>query len=82
MALLKKVMMLLFLTLLSRKGFRSITLVKRPYKIYAKVLVNRLKNLIIGRMVSESQNTFWKVGKFFYSFLIANEAIGYGTKNS
>ncbi|KAA3476450.1 reverse transcriptase [Gossypium australe] len=54
--------------------FRPICLVSSLYKIVAKVLSRRLRE-VIGELVSETQCTFIKMRQFFYGILIANEVI-------
>ena len=70
-----------FLVLLSKKGraeelgdFRPINLLGGLYKLLAKVLANRIKN-VIGRVVSLDQNTFVMGRQILDASLIANEVI-------
>ena len=56
------------------KDFRSISLVGGLYKILAKVLANRLKN-VVGQVVSTSQNVFVEGQQILDVALITNEAV-------
>ena len=56
------------------KDFRSISLVGDLYKLLVKVLANRIKKLM-GKVVSNSQNTFVKGRKILDAMLIANKVI-------
>ena len=70
-----------FLVLLPKKGgaeelgdFRPINLLGGLYKLLAKVLANRIKN-VIGRVVSSDQNAFVRGRQILDASLIANEVI-------
>ncbi|GAU10636.1 hypothetical protein TSUD_419760, partial [Trifolium subterraneum] len=54
--------------------FRPISLVGCLYKILAKVLANRLRQ-VIGSVISESQTAFVKDRQILYGILIANELV-------
>ena len=56
------------------KDFRSISLVGDLYKLLVKVLANRIKKLM-GKVVSNSQNTFVKGRQILDAKLIANKVI-------
>ena len=51
------------------KDFRPISLVESLYKLLAKVLANRLKE-VVGKVISSSQNAFVQRRQIFYSVLI------------
>ena len=70
-----------FLVLIPKKGgaeelgdFRPISLVGGLYKLLAKVLANRIKN-VVGRVVSSDQNAFVMDRQILDASLIANEVI-------
>ena len=70
-----------FLVLIPKKGgaeelgdFRPISLLGGLYKLLAKVLANRIKN-VIGRVVSSDQNAFVMGRQILDASLIANEVI-------
>ena len=46
------------------KDFRPISLVGSLYKLWAKVLANRLKR-VVGKVVSKFQNPLWREDKFW-----------------
>jgi hypothetical protein len=56
------------------RDFRPISLVGGIYKIIAKVLANRL-SLVLGSIISNSQNVFVKGQKISDLVLIANECL-------
>ena len=56
------------------KDFRPISLVGGMYKIIAKLLANRL-GVVLGKIVSPSQNAFVKGRQILDSVLIANECL-------
>ena len=70
-----------FLVLIPKKGgaedlkdFRPISLVGSLYKLFAKVLANKLKK-VVGKIDSKSQNAFVEERQILDASLIANEAI-------
>ena len=70
-----------FLVLVPKKGdvedlrdYKPINLVGRLYKLLAKVLANRLKQ-VVGKVVSSSQNAFVEGRQILDAVLIANEAV-------
>ncbi|RVX15984.1 Transposon TX1 uncharacterized 149 kDa protein [Vitis vinifera] len=70
-----------FLVLIPKKGgaeelgdFRPISLVGGLYKLLAKVLANRIKN-VVGKVVSSDQNAFVMDRQILDASLIANEVI-------
>ena len=70
-----------FLVLIPKRGgteelgdFRPISLLGGLYKLLAKVLANRIKN-VIGRVVSSNQNAFVMGRQILDASLIANEVI-------
>ena len=70
-----------FLVLIPKRGgteelgdFRPISLLGGLYKLLAKVLANRIKN-VIGRVVSSDQNAFVMGRQILDASLIANEVI-------
>ena len=56
------------------KDFRPISLVGSVYKILAKVLASRLRNLV-GKVVGHSQHAFIPGRQILDAALIANECI-------
>ena len=70
-----------FLVLVPKKGdvedlrdYKPINLAGRLYKLLAKVLANRLKQ-VVGKVVSSSQNAFVEGRQILDAVLIANEAV-------
>ncbi|CAJ2644025.1 unnamed protein product [Trifolium pratense] len=61
--------------------FRPISLVGSLYKILAKVLANRLRQ-VIGSVISESQTAFVKNRQILDGILIANEIVDEARKSS
>ena len=62
------------------RGFRPISLVNGLYKLLAKVLANRFKE-VVGKVVSLSKKAFVKGRQILDASLIANEAIDLLLKN-
>ena len=56
------------------KDFKPISLVGSLYKLLAKVLANRFKN-VMGKVISEPQNVFVEGRQILDVVLIANEAV-------
>ena len=56
------------------RDFRPISLVGGMYKIIAKLLANRL-SVVLGKIISPSQNAFVKGRQILDSVLIANECL-------
>ena len=61
--------------------FRPISLLGSLYKWRAKVLANRLKN-VVGKVVSKAQGAFVEGRQILDAVLIANEAIDSVLKNN
>ena len=61
--------------------FRPISLLGSLYKWLAKVLANRLKN-VVGKVVSKAQGAFVEGRQILDAVLIANEAIDSVLKNN
>ena len=75
-----------FITLTPKKlnasnicDFRLISLIGSVYKLLAKVLANRLRG-VLDNLISESQNTFVRVGKSWIRFLLQMNAWIVGLK--
>ena len=58
----------------SLNDFRPISLVGSLYKILAKLLANRLRQ-VIGSVISEAQSAFVKNRQILDGILIANEVV-------
>ena len=56
------------------KNFHPISLIGGMYKIIAKLLANRL-SIVLGKIISPSQNVFVKGRQILDSVLIANECL-------
>jgi len=56
------------------KDFRPISLIGGMYKIISKILANRLK-VVLGKIVSQSQNAFIEGRQILDSVLVANECV-------
>jgi len=65
----------------SLHDFRPISLVSNLYKILAKILANRLRQ-VIGSVVSEVQSAFVKNRQILDGYLIANEVVDEARKLS
>ncbi|KAK2421774.1 hypothetical protein QL285_032366 [Trifolium repens] len=65
---------------LKLNDFRPISLVGSMYKILAKVLANRLRQ-VVGSVVSEVQSTFVKERQILDGILVANEVVDDARKN-
>ncbi|MCI26873.1 LINE-1 reverse transcriptase like, partial [Trifolium medium] len=60
--------------------FRPISLVGSMYKVLAKVLENRLKE-VMGDVISASQSTFVKGRQILYRIMVANEVVNDANKH-
>jgi len=67
-------------SLQSLNEFRPISLVGSLYKILAKILANRLRQ-VIGSVVSDAQSAFVKDRQIFDGILIANEVVDEARKS-
>ena len=63
------------------RDFRPINMLGSLYKWRAKVLANRLKN-VVGKVVSKAQGAFVEGRQILDAVLIANEAIDSVLKNN
>ena len=63
------------------RDYMPVSLVGGLYKLLAKVLANRLKQ-VMGKVVSSSQNTFVEGRQILDAVLIANEAVDFLLKSN